>query len=207
MDIRYSQIKTGSVVDGPGVRTVLFLQGCTIGCPGCQNAHLWPADGGHLEFTEELAKTIAALSPHGNVTISGGEPFQQLAGLTCLLYALRKHGLKHIIVYSGYTWEKLTMNHDNLFWVMEALHQIDVLVDGPFIRAQDHNLINWRGSANQRPIDVPLTLASGDLVLLDWDAPVLTIGEDGSVVMPIGMADVMDDLGTVEKTRMCGQTK
>lgn len=207
MKIRYSQIKTGSVVDGPGTRTVLFLQGCTIGCPGCQNAHLWPADGGHLEDVNEIAKTIAALSPHGNLTISGGEPFQQTASLTCLLYALHREGIKHIIIYTGYTWEVLCSKRSDNFLVLKAMAQIDVLVDGPFIRAQDHNLINWRGSANQRPIDVPKTLATGNLVLLDWDAPVLTIGEDGSVVMPIGMADVMDDLGTVEKTRMCGQTK
>lgn len=206
MDIRYSQIKTGSVVDGPGVRTVLFLQGCTIGCPGCQNAHLWPADGGHVENVNEVAKTIAALSPHGNVTISGGEPFQQIASLICLLYALRREGLKHIIVYSGYTWERLT-GGDDRFWNLEALIQIDVLVDGPFIRAQDHNLINWRGSANQRPINVTGTLGTGNLVLLNWDAPIVTIGEDGSAVMPIGMADVLDELGTAEKTRMCGQTK
>jgi len=204
MEIRYSQIKTGSVVDGPGVRTVLFLQGCTIGCPGCQNAHLWPADGGHVETVNEVAKTIAALSPHGNVTISGGEPFQQLASLICLLYALRREGIKHIIVYSGYTWEALTGK--DRFWTLEALVQIDVLVDGPFIRSQDHNLINWRGSANQRPIDVPHTLATGNLVLLDWDAPVITIGDDGNAIMPIGMADALDDLGMVENTRMCGQT-
>ncbi len=206
MDIRYAQIKTGSVVDGPGVRTVLFLQGCTLRCPGCQNALLWPANGGHVETVNEVAKTIAALSPHGNVTISGGEPFQQRANLTCLLYALHREGVKHIIVYTGYTWEALIEGKDR-FWTLEALHQIDVLVDGPFIRAKDHDLINWRGSANQRPIDVPETLKTGDLVVLDWDAPVVTIGSDGNVILPVGLATGFEGLGTIGSTRMCGQTK
>ncbi len=156
--INYSHITPNSMVDGPGQRTVLFLQGCPIACPGCQNRALWPADGGKRTDEQSLASQIMA---HGStlVTISGGEPTEQLNSLLVLVDELRALGAENIIVYSGRTFEWLLEN--KMANTMLLMRKIDILVDGPFIRELDHALINWRGSQNQRPIDCKATLANG----------------------------------------------
>lgn len=209
MKIRFGMIETTSFVDGPGMRTVLFLKGCTLACPGCQSQHLWPADGGMQVEPNVLASTLALLSSrHRNVTISGGEPFQQAPALAELITELRRAGVKHIQIYTGYTWEELH-EETNPAWgyLREILEQIDILVDGRFVKALDDPYITWRGSRNQRPIDVPATLRAGYVVTLDWDHPEIVIGEAGAVVLPIGLAGDFAELGAVENTRMCGQSR
>ena len=131
-----SRIEARSLVDGPGERTVLFLQGCTIHCPGCQNPHLWDMAKGSTVPVLDLAQSLVLLSAHtGNITITGGEPFNQARSLAFLLKAI-PYNTRHIIVYSGYTWEQLNSGVTGQWlWVQEVLSRIDVLVDGPFIKS------------------------------------------------------------------------
>ncbi len=208
MLINISHIEASSHVDGPGERTVLFAQGCPIRCPGCQNTKLWPLEGGHLTDTADLALTVAQLAArHGNVTISGGEPFAQPQALAYLVRSLRAGGVKHIIVYTGRTMEELCEPTNGLYlWLSEIMTRIDVLVDGPFIASQDHDLINYRGSRNQRPIDMTESLKRGELVLLDWERPQITVTAEGDLVMPIGLAGQLAGVGQVGASRRCGET-
>ena len=205
--IKIHHIEARSYVDGPGERTTLFMQGCPIHCPGCQNKALWPAEGGMAVDENQLAITLSTLADHhGNVTISGGEPFAQTASLAKLLKALRGYGVRNIIVYSGYTWEALANPiNGSWLWVQEALGHIDVLVDGPFDVSRDNDYINWRGSENQRPIDVQASLQSKALITLDWSEPEVTITPDGDLVLPRGLAQELVEVGEVEVSRMCGQ--
>ncbi len=196
---------------------MLFVQGCPIECPGCQNIHIWNKANGRVEPVEDVAQTLANLAgPGGQVTISGGEPFAQPMALSELVRLLKDvHGISHIIVYSGFTWEYLTSPElpvDLHCSVIAALSRIDVLVDGPFIKALDDPFIAYRGSRNQRPIDVKASLANwGDPdiapVVLDWGFTEIAIAADGSAFIPVGLVQDFADLGGVNKTRMCGQTK
>jgi anaerobic ribonucleoside-triphosphate reductase activating protein len=204
--IRISHIQTKSFVDGPGERTVLFMQGCPIECPGCQNKHLWPAAGGRMEDENSVAWSLAALAEkHGNITISGGEPFSQPLALSKLVKRLREYqAVKHIIVYTGFYWEILSQS---IHITNDSLQHIDVLVDGPFIHQQDDPLIIYRGSRNQRPIDVKRTLSLGGIVTLDWDNPEIIISAEGSALLPVGLAAEFSGLGTANTTRRCGETR
>ncbi len=203
--MRYHRIIPESFVDGPGQRAVLFLQGCSLACPGCQNQHLWNAQGGQSVSPQALAGQLVAANPQA-VTISGGEPFQQAAGLAALLDHLRFLSPHiHIIVYTGYCWCELpqVIPTDLL---ARILSQIDILVDGRFIREQDNGLMQYRGSANQRPIDVRATLgAGGALVIEDWDTPEIIITPTGDLLMPVGLDFALDDTPAAT-TRRCGQT-
>lgn len=208
MSIRISHVTSGSYVDGPGCRSVVFFKGCSLACSGCQNTQLWAAAGGQLLDPEIIASMLMHGNPAGLVTISGGEPFQQVQGLARLVRSLRSAGARHILVYSGYTWEQINSGvSGSWLWVQEVLDRIDVLVDGPFVRSADHNLINWRGSANQRVIDVARSDRAGSPSLLDWSQPRIVISADGSIFAPIGMAPALAAAGSVEPTRRCGQTK
>lgn len=215
MDIYFDHIEARSLVDGPGERTVLFMKGCNLACPGCQNQHLWPMNSKNTADPFILAKAMAQIASHtGNVTISGGEPFLQIDALWTLIISLRAYGVRNIILYTGFTWEYLLSGlAGNVLEILQILKKIDILVDGPFIKSLDHDHINYRGSSNQRPIDVQATLASLEIgssdfpVVLNWDAPQIQIGIDGDAVMPVGLAHELAALGTVEKNRMCGQTR
>lgn len=209
--MRYHKIVTESYVDGPGKRAVLFLQGCPLACDGCQNKHLWldRTPDTQTASSRDLALRLTYINPQA-VTISGGEPFAQLVGLDGLIFWLRALQPRiHIIVYSGYTWEHIIGiatdgGLQDSKAVMRILNNIDILVDGPFVRSLDHNLINWRGSSNQRPINMPATLESGEIVVHDWDSAVIVTFTPEASYAPIGMAQA---LGKGEPTRRCGQTK
>lgn len=207
--LRINSIVARSHVDGPGDRTVVFLQGCTLACPGCQNRHLWPANGGHEEYPSQLATTLSLLASRtGNVTISGGEPFQQPAGLSELVDWLHFFGFSSIIVYTGYTWEQLhDPSHPAAPWLSDILSNINILVDGPFVKAQDDDYVCYRGSSNQRPIDVQESLdSSGQVVTINWDN-VVSLAADGSLILPLGLAAEFSCLGDTQNSPMCGQTR
>jgi anaerobic ribonucleoside-triphosphate reductase activating protein len=105
--IRYSHITLGSMVDGPGQRTVLFCVGCTVRCPGCQNPHLWTSNGGMITTEEQLAAFLISLSPHGNISLSGGEILDQPDATLALLTYLRQINPDvHVILYTGRTYER-----------------------------------------------------------------------------------------------------
>jgi len=207
--MRIAEITSPSYVDGPGARTVVRVQGCSIHCPGCQNQCLWPADGG-MEFDEGVLADLLTES-RLPITITGGEPFDQPGALVFLLTLVRAQcPNRHIVVYTGYAFEQLVQSHR--YAVLEALAQIDVLVDGPYVEALDHDGLQYRGSSNQRVIDMRatfrqparVTLSRGP-VLLDWDTPEIVVTGDGDVLAAADVAREFADLGMLQETPRCGE--
>ena len=147
------------MVDGPGFRTSIYCAGCNHQCLGCHNPQSWSFDGGREMTTEEIMKIIVA-DPYANVTFSGGDPMYQATGFLELAREIHKRTNKDIWCYTGFTFESLINPEQR-----ELLEQIDVLVDGPFIeKLRDTDLL-FRGSSNQRLIDVQSSLYEGRVVL------------------------------------------
>ncbi len=206
LTVRINRIVVDSYVDGPGRRVVVFFQGCSIGCPGCQNRALWPLAGGEVVTVADLASRLLAecdRAGHRNVTISGGEPFEQPAALAELVRRLKAAGA-HLIVYTGNVYEVLARNPA----AADALAHIDILVDGPYIVKQDSPDMQYRGSRNQRPIDLGATRREGKVVTLDWDTLEITITHDGRLLATGPMAGMLAGwgLGETGPARRCGQT-
>lgn len=154
--LRIAGVEEESIVDGPGFRYVIFTQGCPHHCPGCQNPQTHPFDGGHTMDIGELFAAICEDPLLKGVTFSGGEPFCQPAPLAELARRVHACGLD-VTVFTGYTWEQLLAGRDPA--VRELLGQTDLLVDGPYLEGQRDLTLLFRGSANQRLIDVPRSLA------------------------------------------------
>lgn len=147
-----------SIVDGPGIRYVIFTQGCPHGCPGCHNPETHDFAGGHEIDTETLLAEIRRNGLVSGVTFSGGEPFEQAEALLPLARQLKADG-RHLMAYSGYTYEQLIA--DSRAGVRGLLEQLDLLVDGRY-EAEHRSLeLRFRGSTNQRALDVPASLAEG----------------------------------------------
>lgn len=150
-----------SVVDGPGIRWTVFTQGCLRNCPGCQNPHTHDPNGGTETTIEQLMNEIP---PHVHgITISGGEPFLQPAECTKLAKEVHLRGMT-VWVYTGDTIENIIKENDPL--KIELLRNTDVLVDGPFHIEWKTQESRFRGSKNQRLVDVKKTL-EGTLTL--WE--------------------------------------
>ncbi len=168
MRIRLAGIVKESVVDGPGIRMVIFVQGCPHGCIGCHNPGSHDPAGGYESTTEEL---IAAL-PDGKLvsglTLSGGEPFLQAEALAEIAAAAKIKGLS-VMTYTGYRFELLLEIGENKPAVLALLQQTDILVDGPYEQEKRDLGLPFRGSANQRLIDVPASLSSGSVK--EWMDP------------------------------------
>jgi len=161
MTIDMAGVAGDSIVDGPGIRTAYFSQGCPHRCEGCHNPETWEFGIGTPMETEALAD-IARKNPLcRGVTFSGGEPFSQAEGFAELAEILKAEGYE-IASYTGYTFEHLTQRGTAA--QKRLLTLLDVLVDGPFILAQRSLELAFRGSANQRIIDVPKSLAAGKAV-------------------------------------------
>ena len=144
-----------SIVDGPGIRYVLFTQGCPHGCPGCHNPQTHDFNGGKVVDTAALLADIRKNPFVKAVTFSGGEPFAQPLALAELASALKEQGY-HLMCYSGYTFEQLLQRED----ARPLLDKLDLLVDCPFVESQKSIELRFRGSANQRVLDVPASLAA-----------------------------------------------
>jgi len=206
LTVRINRIVADSYVDGPGRRVAVFFQGCTIGCRGCQNRALWPHAGGEVVTVSDLATRLlveCGRAGHRHVTISGGEPFEQPAALADLARRLKAAGA-HLIAYTGHVYEELAANPATA----EALAHLDILVDGPYIVEQDCPEMQYRGSRNQRPIDLTATRCAGQVVTLDWDRPEIIITHDGRILATGPMAGVVAGwgLGETGPARRCGQT-
>ena len=163
--IRLADIVAESVVDGKGIRMTVFVQGCTHACPGCHNPTTWALDGGEehtLDFITEIAEKDPLLD---GLTFSGGEPFLQAAPLSVLAEWCHAHNL-NVWSYSGYTLEQLEVMAKSDEGVKNLLSRVDVLVDGPFIEEQKDLTLAFRGSRNQRVIDMNKTRSSGKVELL-----------------------------------------
>ena len=148
-----------TMVDGPGFRTSIYCAGCRHACLGCHNPQSWDFSGGHAMTTDEIMRIIEA-DPYANVTFTGGDPMYQPEGFAELARAIRQRTRKTIWCYTGFTFEVLVPNPRH----RQLLALVDVLVDGPFIKSlRDEDLL-FRGSRNQRLIDVPQSLAQGRVV-------------------------------------------
>jgi anaerobic ribonucleoside-triphosphate reductase activating protein len=152
--LRVHRIYHGSVVEGPGRRSVVQLMGCTLRCPGCHTPETHRTDGGVLMSVGEVVDLLldAEGLPRDGVTVLGGEPFLQHENLSPLLSELKGRG-EHVTLYSGYTLEELRARPEPS--VREALALCDILIDGRFVAALAQNAGEWRGSTNQRVIYAP----------------------------------------------------
>ena len=164
MEIRIAGIVEDSIVDGRGIRMAVFVQGCPHHCPGCHTPQTHDFAGGTLDDTDRIFEAFRENPLYRGITFSGGEPFCQPKPLRAL--ADRVHGIKKdVTVYTGWTYEALCAMHDP---DVDALLSVcDVLVDGPFIEAQRDPELLFRGSANQRLIDMNRTRERGEVTLLE----------------------------------------
>ena len=151
--LRISGVVPESIVDGPGIRFTVFTQGCPHHCPGCHNPQTHAFDGGQLVDVEELAAQMEENPLLTGVTFSGGEPFCQPEPL-CELAALVKARGKHVMVYSGYTLEQLLEMGKTKPAVRRLLQLADTLVDGRYVEELRDLTLEFRGSSNQRIIDL-----------------------------------------------------
>ncbi|MBQ2921376.1 MAG: anaerobic ribonucleoside-triphosphate reductase activating protein [Oscillospiraceae bacterium] len=174
--MNYATIKPRDIANGPGVRVSLFVSGCTHRCPGCFNSEAWDFDFGQPFDQAVIDRILEDLSPSfvKGLTLLGGEPFEpqnQPAIVELLRQVKAKYPEKSIWAFSGYLFDRdiLSGRLGDPAVTREYLSYLDVLVDGPFIQAQRNLTLRFRGSANQRLIDVPASLKSGTVVLWeDW---------------------------------------
>ncbi|MCI5892609.1 MAG: anaerobic ribonucleoside-triphosphate reductase activating protein [Clostridiales bacterium] len=156
-DIRIAGIVRESIVDGDGIRFVVFVQGCPHRCEGCHNPQTHDFEGGSIVSTDKILQEFRKNPLLAGITFSGGEPFCQAQPLAELAEEVVKYG-KNVWVYSGYTFEQLfeMSQHDNN--ILKLLNIADVLIDGRFMLEQKSLLLRFRGSKNQRMIDLKKTM-------------------------------------------------
>lgn len=150
-----------SIVDGPGLRYVIFTQGCPHHCPGCHNPQTHDFQGGQDADVEKILDEIFNNPILSGVTFSGGEPFCQAEALMPIAEALKERG-KHLMIFTGYLLEQLQKMENEA--VKRLLELADIIVDGPFILEQRNLTLSFRGSENQRVIDMVKTRSLGEVV-------------------------------------------
>jgi anaerobic ribonucleoside-triphosphate reductase activating protein len=164
--LRLAGFETESIVDGPGVRLTIFVQGCSHCCPGCHNPETHDPLGGREVSLDQLIDLIPGSNNSiDGVTISGGEPFEQAAPTAALAEVIVQRGLD-LVIYSGYTFEELlvkSLRDPDTRFLLEAGW---LLVDGPFIMGEKDLTLPYRGSRNQRLIDLSLSLKKAKAV--EW---------------------------------------
>ena len=153
-------------MDGPGIRMTIFTQGCNHHCPGCQNPQTHDFNGGHFIELDEILSMIDENPLLDGITFSGGDPMDQAAALVPLAREIKERGL-NLVIFTGYTYERLMeLSHERPD-MFELLTFADILIDGPFIMAKKSLELKFRGSSNQRIIDVQKSLVEGFVVLHD----------------------------------------
>lgn len=154
-------IVPGTSVDGPGLRTSIYLSGCRHHCPGCHNPHTWDFAQGTPMTVDEIMQIV---EENGfNVTLTGGDPLYSLPAIIPLIQAINAAGYS-IWLYTGFTYEQLLSLPD----IEAILPLLEAIVDGPFEQDKRDLSLSFRGSSNQRIIDVRNTLASGEIITLDY---------------------------------------
>ena len=160
--MRIFGLQQDSIVDGPGFRFACFVQGCPHGCPGCHNPDSHDPAGGQEMSVEEVARQLLKNPLTDGLTLSGGEPFAQAEDCLALAKIAHEHGL-NVWSYSGWTFEYL---RDRGTPEQKALlAELDVLVDGPFLLSERTLALPWRGSRNQRVVDVRRSLETGTVAV------------------------------------------
>ena len=156
LSINIAGVVTESITDGPGIRYTLFCQGCPHECPGCHNPETWAFEEKERILVEELLKEIQKYPLVKGVTISGGEPFSQAAACAALAKMLKEKGYE-VAVYTGYTFEELFFSEDGS--QHNLLSYTDILIDGRFEEAERNLSLWFRGSENQRVLNIPESLS------------------------------------------------
>ncbi len=151
--LRIAGIVRESIVDGPGIRFTVFVQGCPHGCFGCHNSQTHDFSGGYDCDIDKIVAEIEKDPLISGVTFSGGEPFCQAKGLCALAKEIKKRGY-NLISYSGYTFEEICFDSKEHPERMELLKQCDYLIDGKFIMEKKDLTLQFRGSSNQRIVDI-----------------------------------------------------
>lgn len=159
-------LQEDSIVDGEGIRTVIWTQGCKHKCPGCHNPETHSFEDGYLLDIEEVEEMIDDLEGQDGITFSGGDPFYQPKECSVLAKYAKGKNL-NIWCYTGFTYESLIKLSENNPDIMDFLKEIDVLVDGPFLLEKKSLDAIFRGSTNQRIIDVKKSLKEKKVVLVE----------------------------------------
>lgn len=160
-----SGLTRDSIVDGDGLRTVIWTQGCRHNCEGCHNKKAQSFSGGLLVRVEDIKKEIDKLKIQRGITFSGGEPFEQSKACSDIAKYAKSRGYD-IWAYTGYLIEDLIKDKEKF----NFLKQVDILVDGPFILEKRDLTLKFRGSSNQRIVDVVKTLEEGKVVEKNYDS-------------------------------------
>jgi anaerobic ribonucleoside-triphosphate reductase activating protein len=174
--LHYVFIKVNDIANGPGVRVSLFVSGCTHRCPGCFNEEAWDFAYGHPFTAETEERLLQALAPDyvEGLTLLGGEPMEpsnQAALLPFVRRVKERFPQKSVWCYTGYLLDTDLLDTDGRAHAAatdELLRLCDVVVDGPFMQAKMDIRLRFRGSSNQRIIDMPATLKSGQVTLKEW---------------------------------------
>ncbi|MDQ0360974.1 anaerobic ribonucleoside-triphosphate reductase activating protein [Breznakia pachnodae] len=159
-----SDLTFDSIVDGPGLRAVLWTQGCVHGCKGCHNPETWDVNGGKIVDTNDIIESIKASKLQSGLTISGGDPFLQPEPILEIVKEISKIPLS-IWIYTGYTYEQLLKDPKKA----DILNYVDVLVDGKFEEDKKSYKLLFCGSSNQRLIDVKKTKEANEIILWKSD--------------------------------------
>lgn len=158
-----SELQKDSIIDGKGIRTVIWFQGCSHKCLGCQNPGTHSFDGGFVCDTKDIFVQIDELSYQNGITLSGGDPFYQADAAREIAHYAHQKGL-NVWAYTGFVFEDILKSENSM---KKLLEEIDVLVDGPFIIEKKSFGCKFRGSTNQRIIDVAKSLESGKVCLYE----------------------------------------
>ena len=167
MNIRLArEIQPDSIVDGKGIRTVIWTQGCSHNCKGCHNPDTHDFNGGFLKDIDVLKEEIRSLEMQDGITLSGGDPFFQIDAIYEIAKFCNEINL-NVWCYTGFTFEELLKMSNKNPKIISLLSKIDVLVDGKFVEAKKSYDCKFRGSTNQRLIDVSKSLKKGEIVLYE----------------------------------------
>lgn len=168
MKIRIAGTANDSIVDGPGLRFTVFTQGCPHRCEGCHNPHTHDFDAGNEADTDELIEKFLQNPLIDGITLSGGEPFCQAKACAELARAAKKNNLD-VIAYTGFDMEYLVGNSNEENGYLELLESVDYLIDGKFIRSLRSLELRFKGSRNQRTIDVARSLKENSIVTFEFE--------------------------------------
>ncbi len=165
--IRISGIVNESIVDGPGIRFVVFAQGCIHNCPECHNPHTHSFKGGYTISIDEIIKLVEKNPLLDGVTLSGGDPFEQADVFGKLAQTVKKMGLS-VMTYTGYQFEEILQQvHHKKGWDT-LLKYSDIIVDGKYDKNKSKLDLKFIGSTNQRIVDVKTTLASNEITTVEF---------------------------------------
>ena len=167
MSIRIAGVIPESVVDGPGLRLVIFFQGCYHNCFNCHNPDTHPLDGGKEVREEQIIRLIDETPLISGVTFSGGEPMLQADKLVNIARYIKEQKCYNLVIFTGYVYEELLRIAETNSAVRSLLQLTDWLIDGPYVDSERDISLAFRGSKNQRIIDVPSSLAAERTIVVE----------------------------------------